>query len=39
MPQKSHGLDAVDSDAQMDGHIGSLKGFLRQPDISGTVFD
>jgi hypothetical protein len=39
MPQEGHSLDAVDSHAQMHGHVGSLEGFLGQPDISGTVFD
>src|SRR5208282_5740276 len=37
--QKGHGLHAVGSDVQMDGFIGIAKGFLRQPHISGAVFD
>jgi hypothetical protein len=38
-PQKRHGLNAIGSDVQMNAHIGGAKGFLCQPDISGTVFD
>jgi hypothetical protein len=37
--QESHGLHAVDDHVQLDGLVGSAKGFLRQPDIAGTVFD
>ena len=39
VPQKGHGLHAVGSHMQMDGHIGVAEGFLRQPDVTGTVFD
>jgi len=39
MPQKSHSLQAVRSHVQMDDHIGLAEYFLRQPDITGTVFD
>ena len=38
-PQKGHGLHAVGGHVQMDGPIGIAEGFLRQPDIAGTVFD
>jgi hypothetical protein len=39
LPQKSHSLDSVRSHVQMDFLIGFAKSFLRQPDITGTVFD
>jgi len=37
--QESHRLHAVDDHVQLDGRVGFAKGFLRQPDIAGTVFD
>ena len=39
VPQKGHGLHAVGSHLQMDGPVGFAEGFLRQPDITRTVFD
>src|SRR5580704_3596042 len=39
VPQESHGLHAVDDHVQLDGFVGFAKGFLRQPDIAGAVFD
>src|SRR5229473_4902463 len=39
MPEKGHGLHAVGGHVQMDRTIGIAEGFLRQPDITGTVFD
>jgi hypothetical protein len=37
--QNGHGRDAVGSNVQMDIRIGIAEGFLRQSDITGTVFD
>ena len=39
VPQEGHGLHSVGSHVQVDGHVGIAEGFLRQPDIAGTVFD
>jgi hypothetical protein len=37
--QKCHSIHAVTSNVQMDGPIGIAEGFLRQPDVTGAVFD
>jgi hypothetical protein len=39
MPQKCHSLHAITGYVQTDALIGGAKGFLRQPDVTGTVFD
>ena len=38
-PQEGHGLHAVGGHVQAHGLVGVAEGFLRQPDIAGTVFD
>ena len=39
MSQKGHGRHAVGRHMQIDVRFGVAEGFLRQPDITGTVFD
>ena len=39
VPQKGHGLHAVGSHVQADRPVGLAERFLRQPDVTGTVFD
>src|SRR5580704_1000666 len=38
-PKKGHSLRPVSSHVQTDGWIGVAERFLRQPDVTGTVFD
>jgi hypothetical protein len=38
-PQEGHGLDAIARDVEFDERIDIPKSFLREPQISGTVFD
>jgi hypothetical protein len=38
-PQKGHSIRAVGSPEQLDGIIGSEKGFLRQAAVTLIVFD
>jgi|GEM_PF-5324300 len=37
--EKGHGLHAIGRHLQVNLHAGGAKTFLRQPDISWTVFD
>src|SRR5271163_692715 len=39
MPEKGQSLDPIGGHVQVNARVNSVKGFLRQPDISGTVFD
>ena len=38
-PQESHCLHAIRSHVQVDRFVCIAKGFLRQPDIAGAVFN
>jgi hypothetical protein len=39
MPEKGQRLNAVICHVQTDSWVHGVEGFLRQPDISATVFD
>src|SRR5450755_2150083 len=39
LPQKGHGFHTIGGDVQLNGRVGVVEGFLREPDIAGTVFD
>src|SRR5713226_4611655 len=39
LPQKGHGLHTVGSDVQLNRHIGIAECLLRQPDITGAIFN